>query len=273
MTAPPVPPPAVELRGVEVRYGQIVALRETDLAIARGRVCGLVGMNGAGKTSLLKAVLGLTRPVRGTVLIDGADPALARRAGAIGYVPQAEDVDWDFPLSVRDVVSMGRFTGQGPTRRPSAADRAAVDTALERVGLTDLAGRQIGALSGGQRKRAFVARGIAQSAHVMLLDEPFAGVDRTSQDELTILLRQLAADGATVLVSTHDLASAPALCDEVALVRGTVLRHGSPAEVMRPELLAEAFGVPLAPVTTPADGAPSARPADVTPNAPEEVHP
>ncbi len=107
----------------------------------------------------------------------------------------------------------------------------------------------------------------------MLLDEPFAGVDRTSQDELTILLRQLAADGATVLVSTHDLASAPALCDEVALVRGTVLRHGSPAEVMRPELLAEAFGVPLAPVTTPADGAPSARPADVAPNAPEEVHP
>lgn len=266
MTSAPDPrathPPAVELRGVDVRYGDIHALTDAHLAVGRGRVCGLVGRNGAGKTTLLIATLGLVAPTKGTVRLEGRDPAAARRAGAIAYVPQGDDVDWDFPVSVRDVVAMGRFGHQGALRRESAKDGAAITAALDRVGLTDLAERQIGALSGGQRKRAFVARAIAQDARILLLDEPFAGVDGSTQAELTRLLRELAAAGATALISTHDLAAAPDLCDEVALVAGTVLRHGPPLDVLRPELLAEAFGVPVTPL--PDDGA-SPPTGDVSP--------
>ena len=245
---------AIEVGGLEVRYGDVVALRGADLAVGPGRVCGLVGINGAGKTTLLKAVLGLVRPVAGTVRIEGKDPAVARRAGTIAYVPQAEDVDWDFPLSVRDVAAMGRFAQQGPLRSPRPADRAAVEAALGRVGLSDLATRQIGALSGGQRKRAFVARAIAQDARILLLDEPFAGVDTATQEELTTLLRELAATGVTALVSTHDLTSVPALCDEVALVARTVVLHDTPEVALRPESLARVFGVAVGSASrTPAD--------------------
>ena len=237
--------PMVEVIDVEVRYGEVLALTDARLRVGAGRVVGLVGLNGAGKTSLLKAVLGLVRPTSGTVRVAGGSPAAARRAGQVAYVPQAEDVDWDFPLGVRDVVAMGRYVHQGPLRRMRPADRAAVDAAIERVGLTSLAQRQIGALSGGQRKRAFVARAIAQDARLLLLDEPFAGVDTTTQAELTSLVRELAAAGTTVLVSTHDLESAPALCDEIALVARTVVAHDVPAAVLRPEVLAQAFGVGL----------------------------
>ncbi|MDQ2625281.1 MAG: metal ABC transporter ATP-binding protein [Actinomycetota bacterium] len=241
MTAAPGSP-AVEIRGLEVRYGEILALHDAHLAVAPGRVCGLVGMNGAGKTSLLRSVLGLTRPVSGVVLVDGAPPAAARRAGTVAYVPQSEDVDWDFPLCVLDVVSTGRYAHQGPLRRARPADREAVASALARVGLAGLSDRQIGALSGGQRKRAFVARAIAQDARLLLLDEPFAGVDTATQEDLTTLLRELAASGATVLVSTHDLESVPALCDEVALVAGTVVDHGPPGRLLEAASLARAFG-------------------------------
>jgi len=233
--------PAVRVEHLEVRFGDILALTGTTLAVEPGRVCGLVGMNGAGKTTLLRSVLGLVRPVSGVVHVDGDPPARARRAGGIAYVPQSEDVDWDFPLSVRDVVATGRYAHLGVLRRPREADRAAVDAALDRVGLAALADRQIGALSGGQRKRAFVARAIAQGASLLLLDEPFAGVDTGTQHDLTRLLRELAATGATVLVSTHDLDAVPALCDEVALVAGTVLDQGEPAAMLEPASLARAF--------------------------------
>jgi len=233
---------AVSVQHLRVRHGEVIALDDTDLEVAPGRVCGLVGMNGAGKTSLLRAVLGVLTPVAGRVLIDGAPPAAARRAGAVAYVPQAEDVDWDFPLSVRDVVTTGRYARLGPLRRTRPADRAAVAEALERVGMAELAERQIGALSGGQRKRAFVARALAQGARLLLLDEPFTGVDLATQSELTALLRELAAAGATVLVSTHDLDSVPALCDEVALVHRTVVDHGPTALMLRPESLARVLG-------------------------------
>ena len=236
---------AVEVDRLTVRFGEVLALRDASLAVARGRVCGLVGMNGAGKTTLLKAVLGLVHPAAGTVLIDGAPAAAARRAGSIAYVPQDGEIDKDFPLAVRDVVAGGRYAHLGPTRRARAQDRAAVDEALDRVGLTSLADRQIGALSGGQRKRTFVARAIAQDARLLLLDEPFAGVDTGTQDDLTLVLRELAAAGASVIVSTHDLASAPALCDEVALVARTVVLHDVPDVALRPESLALAFGVGL----------------------------
>ncbi|WP_063048661.1 metal ABC transporter ATP-binding protein [Nocardia arthritidis] len=235
--------PAIEVRGVTVRYGEVPALENVDLTVDAGRVCGLIGMNGSGKSTLFKTIMGLARPDRGTVRIDGGAPVTARRAGILGYVPQSEDVDWTFPLSVRDVVMTGRYGRLGITRRARRADREAVAQALERVELTDLADRQIGRLSGGQRKRAFVARGLAQGATVLLLDEPFAGVDKRSEATITALLRELAADGATILVSTHDLHALPGLADEAVLLMRTVLAQGSPDVVLRPENLARAFGL------------------------------
>ncbi|MEU2038105.1 metal ABC transporter ATP-binding protein [Nocardia niwae] len=235
--------PAIEVRGVTVRYGEVPALDNVDLTVQPGRVCGLIGMNGSGKSTLFKTIMGLARPERGVVWINGGAPLAARRAGVLGYVPQSEDVDWSFPLSVRDVVMTGRYGRLGFTRRPRKADREAVAHALERVELTDLADRQIGRLSGGQKKRAFVARGLAQGATVLLLDEPFAGVDKRSEGTITALLRDLAGDGATILVSTHDLHALPGLADEAVLLMRTVLAQGKPEAVLQPENLARAFGL------------------------------
>ncbi|MGN2639678.1 metal ABC transporter ATP-binding protein [Nocardia takedensis] len=234
---------AIEVEGVTVRYGEVLALEGVDLRVEPGRVCGLVGMNGSGKSTLFKTVMGLISPDAGSVRVDGTTPAAARKANVLGYVPQSEDVDWSFPLSVRDVVMTGRYGRMGWTRRPRRADRDAVAEALERVELADLADRQIGRLSGGQRKRAFVARAIAQGATVLLLDEPFAGVDKRSEAAITTLLRQLADGGAAVLVSTHDLHALPALADEAVLLMRSVLAHGDPETVLRPENLAAAFGL------------------------------
>jgi manganese transport system ATP-binding protein len=234
---------AIEVEALTVRYGDVVALDDVNLDLQPGRVCALIGMNGSGKSTLLKAIVGLARPSHGAVLVDGQEPAAARRRGTLAYVPQSEDVDWRFPVSVRDVVMMGRYGRQGITRHPSAEDCAAVADALTRVDLTDLADRQIGRLSGGQRKRAFVARGIAQDAGILLLDEPFAGVDKPSEATIVRLLRDLAAEGRTVLVTTHDLAGVAALADEAILLQQRVLVHGSPAEVLTPENLSRAFGL------------------------------
>ncbi len=234
---------AIEVTGVTVRYGDVLALDDVSLTVAAGRVTGLIGMNGSGKSTLFKTIISLVRPAAGHVRLDGADPASARRKGLIGYVPQSEDVDWNFPVSVRDVVMMGRYGAQGLTRRARPDDRAAVDEALERVELSHLADRQIGQLSGGQRKRAFVARGIAQGAGILLLDEPFAGVDKRSEATIVRLLRELAADGDTVLVSTHDLHALPSLADEAVLLLHRVLFHGPVDEALKPEMLARAFGL------------------------------
>ena len=234
---------AIHVRDVTVRYGEVVALEGASVEVAAGRVTGLVGMNGSGKSTLFKAIMGMVRPDTGTVLINGADTRAARSGGIVGYVPQSEDVDWTFPVSVRDVVMMGRYGLQGITRRPRAVDRAAVEEALARVELTEYAHRQIGQLSGGQKKRAFVARGIAQGAQVLLLDEPFAGVDKRSEATMVALLRELAAEGRTILVSTHDLHALPQLADETLLLQRRVLFHGSVAEALTPEKLALTFGL------------------------------
>jgi len=235
--------PAIAVEAVTVHYGDVLALDAATVFIDPGHVCGLIGMNGSGKSTLFKAIMGLIRPDHGSVLINGDPPEHARKSGVIGYVPQSEDVDWAFPLSVRDVVMMGRYGHQGWTRRPSPADRQTVDEALHQVELTDLATRQIGALSGGQRKRAFVARGIAQGATIMLLDEPFAGVDKRSEATLSTLLRGLSAEGSTILISTHDLHALTDLCDEAVLLMKSVLLQGHPCEVLKPENLALAFGL------------------------------
>lgn len=251
-TGDPASDPVIETDRLTVRYGDVLALDGVSLRIGAGTVCGLVGMNGSGKSTLFQALMGMVDVTHGSVRVDGGTPARARRRGAVGYVPQTEAVDWDFPVSVRDVVMTGRYGHLGITRRARAADRAAVDEALERAGLTDLAGRQIGRLSGGQRKRAFVARGIAQDARILLLDEPFAGVDKRSEATLVRLLRELAADGRTVVVSSHDLHALPRLADEAILLLRRVLFHGPVSEALEPENLARTFGLDTEPDVHPA---------------------
>ncbi|MCF6388494.1 metal ABC transporter ATP-binding protein [Mycobacterium sp. MBM] len=234
---------ALDVDALTVHYGSVLALHDVTFTLQPGRVCGLVGMNGSGKSTLLKAIMGLVRPDAGTVRIHGARPVDARKAGLVGYMPQSEAIDWAFPLSVRDVVLTGRYGHLGPTRRARRADQHAVDEALERVELVDYQHRQIGALSGGQRKRAFLARCIAQGADLLLLDEPFAGVDKRSEATISALLRELAEGGATILVSTHDLHALPDLADEAILLMRTVLAHDKPDIVLQPHNLARAFGL------------------------------
>ncbi|GAB3476540.1 metal ABC transporter ATP-binding protein [Nocardiopsis coralliicola] len=252
---------AVEARGVTVAYGATTALDHVDLTVAPGRICGLLGANGAGKSTLFATLIGLIRPRAGHVRLAGRSIDHARAAGLVAYVPQSERIDPDFPLRVADVAMMGRYGRMGPLRRPRSADRAAVEAALHRTGLSDLADRRIGALSGGQRKRAFLARGLAQKAEVFLLDEPFAGVDRASEAAVADVLRAMRDDGAGLLVSTHDFAQAADLCDDAVLLQQRVLAAGPAADVLTPEQLAAAFGLPGAHppqrpgATAPAEGA------------------
>lgn len=233
----------ISIRDLAVRYGTVQALSDVSLELSPGRIIGVIGMNGSGKSSLFGAIMGSVRAAGGDIRLFGGDPARARKRNLVSYVPQSEAVDWDFPISVAEVVMTGRYGRLGLTRRPRAADRDAVARAIERVGLVDLADRQIGELSGGQRKRVFVARGIAQEATLMLLDEPFAGVDKGSEYTIIDLLRGLAAEGRGILISTHDLAGVPELCDEVVLLKNRVLFHGAPEDALAADRLALAFGL------------------------------
>lgn len=234
---------ALELSGVTVRYGEMLALDDVTLSVPVGSVHALVGMNGAGKSTLFGTIMGRIRPDVGEVRLFGGPAAPARRAGRLAFMPQSDDIDRDFPLSVADVVMMGRYGRMGPTRRPRAADRERVADALARVALSDLSDRPIGALSGGQRKRAFVARALAQEAELLLLDEPFAGVDVVSEQLIADVLSDLAARGRTVLVSTHDLATLPDRADRVILLARRIITVDEPEVALAPESLARAFGL------------------------------
>ena len=208
----------------------------------RGTITALVGVNGAGKSTLFKAVMGFVPVAKGEITLLDKPVRQALKQNLVAYVPQAEEVDWAFPVLVEDVVMMGRFGHMGFFRRPGPADRAAVDAALERVTMTELRKRQIGELSGGQRKRVFLARALAQEGQVILLDEPFTGVDVKTEEQIVALLRDLRDEGRVMLVSTHNLGSVPEFCDRTILVKGTVLAHGPTEEVFTPENLEEAFG-------------------------------
>ncbi|PRY95442.1 manganese/iron transport system ATP-binding protein [Hasllibacter halocynthiae] len=233
----------IAVEGLTVAYRNgLVALRDASFAIPEGTITALVGVNGAGKSTLFKAIMGLLPARDGTIRILGRPVDKALKENLVAYVPQAEEVDWAFPVLVEDVVMMGRYGRMGFLRRASAADRAAVDAALERVSMSEFRDRQIGELSGGQRKRVFLARALAQEAKVILLDEPFTGVDVKTEDAIVDLLRDLRAEGRVMLVSTHNLGSVPAFCDRVVMVRGTVLAAGLTDLVFTRENLAEAFG-------------------------------
>ncbi len=223
------------------RNGQ-QALRDASFRTPAGSITALVGVNGSGKSTLFKAIMGFVKLAGGRIAVLGMPAREALRRKLIAYVPQSEDVDWNFPVLVEDVVMMGRYGHMGWMRRPGPADRRAVDAALARVGLEALRTRQIGELSGGQQKRVFLARALAQDARVILLDEPFTGVDVTTEDAIIALLGQLRQEGRVMLVSTHNLGSVPEFCDRAVLLNRTVLAYGRTADVFTRANLQAAFG-------------------------------
>ena len=226
---------------VTYRNGQ-TALRDTTFDIPTGTITGLVGVNGAGKSTIFKAIMGFVPVAKGQITILGQSVKAALKANLVAYVPQADEVDWSFPVLVQDVVMMGRYGHMGFFRNPCPADHAAVTEALLRVGMTDFRTRQIGELSGGQRKRVFLARALAQDGRVILLDEPFTGVDVQTEDAIITLLREMRDEGRVMLVSTHNLGSVPEFCDRTVLVKGTVLAYGPTETTFTRENLELAFG-------------------------------
>lgn len=234
---------SLSVQNVSVTYGNgKTALRDASFELGAGAICGLVGVNGSGKSTLFKSIMGFVTPSSGTVRISGLAAREAQKRNLVAYVPQSEDVDWNFPVLVEDVVLMGRYGHMGFLRMASANDRRKVDTALERVGMTAYRKRQIGELSGGQKKRVFLARALAQEGLVMLLDEPFTGVDVKTEAAIVDLMRELKAQGHLMLVSTHNLGSVPDFCDQVVLVLGTVLAAGPTASTFTQANLERAFG-------------------------------
>ena len=237
------PGPGIQVQGVTVTYPNgHTALREASFEMPTGSITALVGINGSGKSTLFKSIMGLAPLAAGQVRVLGMPVAQAMRQRLLAYVPQSEEVDWNFPVLVQDVVMMGRYGHMGFMRLPRPADRAAVRQALERVNMLALAERQIGELSGGQKKRVFLARALAQAARVILLDEPFTGVDVKTETAIIELLRQLRSEGCVMLVSTHNLGSVPEFCDRTVLVKGTVLASGLTEEVFTRANLEAAFG-------------------------------
>ncbi len=218
------------------------ALRNASFAIPRGTITALVGVNGSGKSTLFKSIMGFVPLASGSVSIFGAPASEALKKNLVAYVPQSEDVDWNFPVLVEDVVMMGRYGHMNFLRMTRAADREAVASALERVGMADFRKRQIGELSGGQKKRVFLARALAQEGELILLDEPFTGVDVRTEEAIIALLQGLRDEGRVMLVSTHNLGSVPRFCDRAVLVNRTVLASGSTAETFTKANLEKAFG-------------------------------
>lgn len=233
--------PAIILKDVTVSYDGKPALKDASIEIPYHSFTGIIGMNGAGKSTLFKVVMGLVKPQSGQVTVCGDDTRTAQKHGHVAYVPQNELVDWDFPISVYEVVMMGRIGTQNIFKTPSAVDHDYAKKALEQVRMLDFKDRQIGELSGGQKKRVFVARALAQGADILLLDEPFAGLDASSERSLTELLISLKEQGKTVVLATHDLLSLPETCDRVALIRYTVVAHGPTKEVFTEELVSQTF--------------------------------
>lgn len=229
--------------GVTVTYKNgHTALRDASFHMPRGSIAALIGVNGAGKSTLFKSIMGFLPLSAGqiTILDMPARRALARNL--VAYVPQTEEVDWNFPILVEDVVMMGRYGHMNFLRIPTRRDRKAVDDALARVNMTDFRKRQIGELSGGQKKRVFLARALAQESDVILLDEPFTGVDLTTEEQIVDLLGELRCEGKVMLVSTHDLGSVPHFCDWSVFVKGTVIAFGPTETTFTEANLEEAFG-------------------------------
>lgn len=232
---------AIDIQGVSVRYHEKLVLDDVTTTVPEGAICGLVGMNGAGKSTLFKSIMGAISTQKGKVRLAGYTVKVAQKKGIVAYVPQTEMIDWNFPVSVRDVVMMGRYGQMNFMRIPSTRDEKAVEAALERVGLGDFADRQIGQLSGGQRKRAFVGRALAQGASILLLDEPFAGVDAKTEASLVELLRELQKQDVTTLIAAHDLNTIGSYCDHIILLKKNVIAAGPTKKVFTADNIAKTY--------------------------------
>ncbi|MFI5411319.1 manganese/iron ABC transporter ATP-binding protein [Kaistia sp. UC242_56] len=244
----PLPARTIVADGISVANATVTyrnghtALRDASFQIPTGTITALVGVNGSGKSTLFKAIMGFVRVSRGEITVLGLPVEKALKQNLVAYVPQSEDVDWNFPVLVEDVVMMGRYGHMNFMRIASARDHAAVDKALERVGMSAMRKRQIGELSGGQRKRVFLARALAQDGRVILLDEPFTGVDVQTEGAIIELLRGLRDEGRVMLVSTHNLGSVPEFCDRAVLLNRTVLAYGPTRETFTRANLEKTFG-------------------------------
>jgi len=233
-------PARLDIEDAGIAYNGALVLSDLTFQVPHGAQVAVVGPNGAGKSTLFKALVGLLPLQQGRILVHGRP--LGSHKDCVAYVPQRGEVDWSFPVTVADVVMMGRFGRQGWLGRASRQDREAVAAALDHMGITDLARRPIGDLSGGQQQRVFLARALAQEPHILLMDEPFTGVDITTQEAVLRLLDDLRSEGLTVLVSTHDLALAMQRFDLVLLLNQRLVAYGPPAAVFTPEHVSQAFG-------------------------------
>lgn len=235
--------PQLDVEGVSVSYPNgHLALHDTTFRLEGGTICALVGVNGSGKSTLFKSIMGFVRPKSGSVKINGLPVRAVLKQHLVAYVPQAEEVDWQFPVSVWDVAMMGRYGAMNFLRIPRALDKARVEESLRRVSMWEFRDRQIGELSGGQKKRVFLARALAQGGRLILLDEPFTGVDVKTEEAIIVLLRELRAEGCIIFVSTHNLGTVPEFCDQVVLINRTVLAYGPTSQVFTEQNLAAAFG-------------------------------
>jgi manganese/iron transport system ATP-binding protein/manganese/zinc/iron transport system ATP- binding protein len=232
-------PPAIVVRNLTVSYGPKPALLDVSMTVERGVLVGVIGPNGAGKSTLVKAILGFVKRDVGSVEIQGVPAEKAR--GLVAYVPQRGAVDWDFPVCVQDVAMMGRYGAVPWYRDPGPEDRRIVDQALEMVRMNDFRDRQIGQLSGGQQQRVFMARALAQGADILLLDEPFAGVDAATERAILDVLERARKAGRTLVVVHHDLATAAEYFDRLALIKQRLVAYGPPESVLREDLLSQVY--------------------------------
>ncbi|MGA0898814.1 MAG: ATP-binding cassette domain-containing protein [Luteolibacter sp.] len=233
----------LEVDKVSYKYSNgHLALNRASFVLNSGTICALVGVNGSGKSTLFKSIMGFLTPPEGRIHINGEPVSVALKRNLVAYVPQSEEVDWKFPVCVKDVVMMGRYGSMNLLRIPRAPDRQLVEESLRRVDMWEYRDRQIGELSGGQKKRVFLARALAQGGRVILLDEPFTGVDVKTEDAIIALLREMRSAGCIVLVSTHNLGSVPEFCDQTVLINRTVLAYGPTHEVFTEQNLMAAFG-------------------------------
>lgn len=234
---------SISVENLSVRYNNgHIALQDVSFHLENGTICALIGVNGGGKSTLFKSLMGLVKPLTGSVKLSQLPIAKALKQNLVSYVPQSEEVDWQFPVSVYDVVMMGRYGYMNFLRRPSQKDKLKVEQAMQRLDVLHLKDRQIGELSGGQKKRVFLARALAQESKIILLDEPFTGVDVKTENAIVELLKQLKNEGHLILVSTHNLASVPSFCDQVLMINRTLLAKGKTEETFNNQNLERVFG-------------------------------
>ena len=234
---------SIEIKNVNVFYKNgHEALYDATCSIPDGSITALLGVNGSGKTTLFRSIMGILRIHQGSITINDYPIDIAIKNNLISYVPQNDEIDWDFPILVKDVVMMGRYSYMNFMRKPKSNDLKIVEESLQKVGMDELHNRQIGELSGGQKKRVFLARALAQESKILLLDEPFTGVDTNTQDTILELIKREREKNKIILISTHDLNIVPDICDRTILINRTIQKEGATEEVFTKENLMKTFG-------------------------------